>query len=102
MLGSIVDWTALFQQAYKSLKPGGYIESFEPSSCLTSDDDTVVEGSPLDQWGRFFNEGGRKIGRSFTVYEDGIQKEAMQQAGFVEIEERDFKASTASIHLATQ
>ncbi|RBR24860.1 uncharacterized protein FIESC28_02350 [Fusarium coffeatum] len=92
MLGSIMDWTALFQQAYRALKPGGYIESFEPSSCFESDDGTVVEGGPLDQWGRFFREGGRKIGRPFTVYEDSIQEEAMRQAGFVEIEERVFKA----------
>ena len=102
MLGSIMDWTALFQQAYKALKPGGYIESFEPSSCFESDDGTVVEGGPLDQWGRFFREGGRKIGRPFTVYEDNIQEEAMRQAGFVEIEERVFKASIPSIRSAAQ
>jgi hypothetical protein len=102
MLGSIMDWTALFQQAYKALKPGGYIESFEPSSCFESDDVTIVEGSPLHQWGQFFREGGRKMGRPFTVYEDGIQTEAMRQAGFVEIEERVFKASIKSIGLARQ
>lgn len=51
----------------------------------------------MDQWGKIFAEGGRKIGRSFTIFEDNIQKEAMRQAGFVNIEGKDFKASITSI-----
>ncbi|KAH6974201.1 S-adenosyl-L-methionine-dependent methyltransferase [Ilyonectria sp. MPI-CAGE-AT-0026] len=91
LVGSIKDWTALFKQAYKCLKPGGFIESFEPSSRLQSDDDSVSETSAMSQWGKFFVEGGRILGRPFTVFEDGLQKKAMQEAGFVDIEERDFK-----------
>lgn len=94
LVGSIKDWTALFKQAYKCLKPGGYIESFEPSSRLQSDDDSVSETSAMSQWGKFFVEGGRILGRPFTVFEDGLQKKAMQEAGFVDIEERDFKVCT--------
>jgi hypothetical protein len=45
----------------------------------------------LSQWGEFFVEGGRKLGRPFTIFEEGIQKAAMREAGFVDIEERDFK-----------
>ncbi|CAJ0543568.1 Ff.00g038160.m01.CDS01 [Fusarium sp. VM40] len=91
LVGSIVDWTALFKQAYKSLKPGGYVESYEPGSRVESDDGTVREGSALSQWEKFFVEGGRKLGRPFTIFEEGIQKAAMRDAGFVDIEERDFK-----------
>lgn len=49
---------ALFQEAYKSLKPGGYIESYEPSSRIESDDGTVFDESALSQWEKFFVEGG--------------------------------------------
>ncbi|KAG5661821.1 hypothetical protein KAF25_004060 [Fusarium avenaceum] len=91
LVGSIVDWTALFKQAYKSLKPGGYVESYEPGSRVESDDGTVREGSALSQWEKFFVEGGRKLGRPFTIFEEGIQKAAMREVGFVDIEERDFK-----------
>ncbi|KAH6951924.1 S-adenosyl-L-methionine-dependent methyltransferase [Fusarium avenaceum] len=91
LVGSIVDWTALFKQAYKSLKPGGYVESYEPGSRVESDDGTVREGSALSQWEKFFVEGGLKLGRPFTIFEEGIQKAAMREAGFVDIEERDFK-----------
>ncbi|KAF5000114.1 hypothetical protein FDECE_11276 [Fusarium decemcellulare] len=93
LVGSIKDWTALFKEAYKILKPGGYVESYEPSSRIESDDGTVLKKSALSQWEKFFVEGGRKLGRPFTIFEDGIQREAMREAGFVDIEERDFKAS---------
>ncbi|GKU05774.1 unnamed protein product [Fusarium langsethiae] len=91
LVGSIADWTPLFREAYKSLKPGGWVESYEPSSTIESDDNTVLPGSAMSQWQNFFVEGGRKMGRPFTVFEDGIQKRAMQEAGFVDIEERTFK-----------
>ncbi|KAF5255657.1 hypothetical protein FOXYS1_13909 [Fusarium oxysporum] len=87
----IADWKSLFKEAYKCLKPGGYIESYEPSSRVESDDGTVLPGSALSQWEKFFVEGGRKIGRPFTIFEENIQREGMREAGFVNIEERDFK-----------
>ena len=91
LVGSIADWAALFKEAYKSLKPGGWVESYEPSSTVESDDKTVLPGSAMSQWQKFFVEGGRKIGRPFTVFEDKLQRKAMEEAGFVDIEERDFK-----------
>ncbi|XEU96016.1 hypothetical protein FSHL1_001301 [Fusarium sambucinum] len=91
LVGSVADWTALFKEAYKSLKPGGWVESYEPSSTIESDDNTVLPGSAMSQWQNFFVEGGRKMGRTFKVFQDGIQKKAMQEAGFVDIEERNFK-----------
>lgn len=96
LVGSIVDWTALFKQAYNCLKPGGYIESYEAMPKMESDDGTVHEKSAMNQWGKFFAEGGRKIGRTFTVVNDGVQRKAMEEAGFVDIEEWNFKAPIGS------
>ncbi|TXB96058.1 hypothetical protein FocTR4_00016179 [Fusarium oxysporum f. sp. cubense] len=50
LVGSIVDWPGLFKQAYKCLKPGGYIESHEASPCIGSDDNSVSEDSAMGQW----------------------------------------------------
>jgi hypothetical protein len=93
LVGSIMDWKALFQQAYKACKPGGYLESYEPSVLMESDDGSVPNGSAVDQWGKLFWEAGKKIGRSFRVLQDNIQKEAMEAAGFVDVQVWDFKVS---------
>ncbi|KAI8665610.1 hypothetical protein NCS56_00997300 [Fusarium sp. Ph1] len=85
LVGSIPDWTALFKQAYRCLKPGAYLESHEASARVLSDDGSVHDNSALGQWGEIFIEGGRKIGRTFTVVEDELQKKAMEAAGFVNI-----------------
>ncbi|EOO01090.1 hypothetical protein UCRPA7_3323 [Phaeoacremonium minimum UCRPA7] len=87
--GSIEDWPALFKQAHNVLKPGAWLESYDGTPVLETDDDTL--GENMAKWGTFFVEGGKKIGRSFTVLEDGTQRKAMEEAGFVDIQERDFK-----------
>ncbi|KAM0217625.1 hypothetical protein ACHAQI_001674 [Fusarium lateritium] len=91
LIGSIPDWNQFFKEAYKTCKPGGWVESFEPSAIITSDDDTVKEDSALGQWGKLFIEGAKKFGMSFTVYEEELQKKAMEAAGFVDIQTHDFK-----------
>ena len=85
LVGAVPDWDEIFRQAYKVTKPGGYFESKESSSVNTSDDGTVPDGCALDQWGKVFHKAGNKFGRSFRVYEDGIQRKAMEAAGFVDI-----------------
>ncbi|KAK2614105.1 hypothetical protein N8I77_000960 [Diaporthe amygdali] len=92
LVGSIVDWTALFKEAYNALKPGAWLESFEGSPHMISDDGSVADKSAISQWGKFFEEGGRTIGRTFLVVDQGIQKKAMEEAGFIDIQEWEFKA----------
>ncbi|KAG7106688.1 Secondary metabolism regulator LAE1 like protein [Verticillium longisporum] len=89
LVGSIADWTALFKEAFKCLKPGGYLESHEPSSGFENQGEPLDQKSALAQWGKFFVKGGQKFGRPFTVFEEHIQRKAMEAAGFVDIEERE-------------
>lgn len=42
-------------------------------------------------------QSGRKIGRPFTILEDGTQVKATEEAGFAEIEEGGFKVSHQGI-----
>ncbi|KAK7720976.1 hypothetical protein SLS64_001269 [Diaporthe eres] len=93
LVGSIVDWPALFKEAYNALKPGAWLESFEGSPHMISDDGSVAEKSAISQWGKFFEEGGRTLGRTFMVVDTGIQRKAMEEAGFVDIQEWEFKDS---------
>lgn len=93
LVGSIADWTALFKEAYAATKPGGWVESVEGSPHMVADDGSVAEKSAISQWGRFFEEGGRVMGRTFMVIDEGLQRKAMEEAGFVDIGEWDFKVS---------
>lgn len=97
LVGSVVDWPALFKEAYNALKPGAWLESFEGSPHMISDDGSVGDKSAISQWGKFFEEGGRTLGRTFMVVDQGIQRKAMEEAGFVDIQEWEFKVSTPSV-----
>ncbi|EAQ90314.1 hypothetical protein CHGG_02249 [Chaetomium globosum CBS 148.51] len=91
MFGSVADWDALFAEAYRVLRPGGYIETFEADARMYAPDGTVLEGSPLDQWGKVFREGGKKFGRTFMVVGEDLQRKGLEAAGFVDLVQQDFK-----------
>ena len=40
---------------------------------------------------KLFAAGGKLLGRSFSIVEDGVQRRAMEAAGFVDIKEQNFK-----------
>ena len=83
----------MYKEAYKTLKPGGWIESHEPSPEIVSEDGTVTPDIALGQWGKIFFEGGKKLGRTFDIIGSELQRKALEEAGFVDIQERDLKVS---------
>lgn len=89
MFGIIEDWDALFRQAYRTCKPGGYTESFVCDSTFRGDE-TVKDDSAIAQWGRVWNAAGKKMGRTFEVYAENLQQKGMEAAGFVDIEVKDY------------
>ncbi|KAM0490261.1 hypothetical protein ACHAP8_011735 [Fusarium lateritium] len=91
LMGSVGNWDTFFSEAFRVSKPGGWVESHEAASTISSDDNTVPPDSAMGHWGKFFIEGSKKIGTSFTVVEDGTQRKAMEKAGFVNIQEFDFR-----------
>ncbi|EFX04900.1 methyltransferase type 12 [Grosmannia clavigera kw1407] len=92
--GTIKDWTGVAKEAYKSLKPGGWIESSEASANFVSDDDSIPPNSAMAQWGPIFWKGGEQSGRSFRIYEDDIQAKCLKAAGFVDLHVKEFKVSS--------
>lgn len=95
LVGSIPDWEALFVEAFRALRPGGWVESHEGSVGVLSDDGSVTPTSALGQWPMIFTSFGDSIGRSFSIVPDGVQRKAMEAAGFVDIQEFDFKVRVA-------
>ncbi|KAJ2990484.1 hypothetical protein NUW58_g2927 [Xylaria curta] len=101
LFGSISDWDALYAEAFRACKPGGWVEAVDPSVNLRSDDGSVREGAALYDWGRLFNEvtddGGtvvqasNKYGRSMSMVDDGTISVSFKKAGFVDVHSRTFK-----------
>ncbi|KAH8689918.1 hypothetical protein BGW36DRAFT_364655 [Talaromyces proteolyticus] len=58
LIGSIKNQKALLKEPYKPSSQGDYPKSYQPSSCISSDNGTVLEKSALRQWGKLFVEGG--------------------------------------------
>ncbi|EFX00536.1 methyltransferase type 11 [Grosmannia clavigera kw1407] len=100
LVGSVENWTDLFKEAYRVLKPGGYIETFDLDGNITSDDGTVTEKTAISQWGFIFQEGARKLGSraSYNPIGEGLQHRALVDAGFANITEKPFKLPTSEWH----
>lgn len=89
MLASISDYPALFEKAFRHIKPGGYIEIHDLDPGFYCDDGTVPEDCASVQWATLFKEACARMGRpipSFETYRKGLS-----DAGFVDIQERIFK-----------
>ncbi|EAA30121.3 S-adenosyl-L-methionine-dependent methyltransferase [Neurospora crassa] len=91
LLGVVSNWSDIFRNAFRCARSGGYVESMVSSAFFRSDDGSVKKGSALEQWHSIFWEGGKKLGRTFRVLEDDLQKKAMEEAGFVDIAVKDIK-----------
>ncbi|OTB14301.1 hypothetical protein K445DRAFT_319112 [Daldinia sp. EC12] len=96
MVGSVSDWPKLFRQAFRALKPGGWIESFEVEADYRSDDGTLKPDSAMIMWRDLFLEGGKKLGQSFTIITDDVQRKGIEAAGFVDLTVKDIKVPMGS------
>ncbi|KAK1989717.1 S-adenosyl-L-methionine-dependent methyltransferase, partial [Colletotrichum falcatum] len=96
LTGSVRDWKFTMNEAYRCLRPGGILESSEPSFAIESDDGTIDEHSAWNQWPRIFDEYGRQTGQTFSVVQLGIQKDAIEEAGFNDVQEFSCKIPIGS------
>ncbi|KAK4240966.1 hypothetical protein C8A03DRAFT_12786 [Achaetomium macrosporum] len=88
LAGSISDWQKFYCNAFRCCKPGGWMESHE-ASLLWRSDLGIREESAMGQWGKVFQEAGRKTGRTFSLVDEGLQQKYMEEAGFVDIVVKD-------------
>lgn len=91
LCGGIADWNALMAEAYRCCKPGGWMQTCECDPLFLSDDGTTDSNPDMEKWRQLFDEGSKKLGQSFTVIKDNLQRPAIEAAGLVEIHEVDFK-----------
>lgn len=91
LTGAIKDWTALYKEAYRCLKPGGWIEHLETEGHVDSEDGTIHDKAALSQWSAIWKEGGRKSGNPVEILEKDLQADGMREAGFTNIKVTDYK-----------
>jgi SAM-dependent methyltransferase len=89
MFGSIPDWDFFFQECYRCLKPGGWVEIHEHSVEPICDDNTQPADHFYWQWGAKVVECGEANGKSFTIWKEA--KERLERAGFVDVQESTYK-----------
>ncbi|EMT74556.1 mRNA 3'-end-processing protein YTH1 [Fusarium odoratissimum] len=89
LIGAIADWGALFKEAFRCCKPGGFVESVEVNPTFLSDDETASDVMAVQTWNKLFREASKTFGRSFCEIEGDV--EFLVAAGFVDLQVTDFK-----------
>ena len=85
MISCFKDPSYVFEQAFKSLAPGGYFEMQDTDFPMNAVDDTLM-GTDLWSWNQYIIEGSAKAGRPWTRVKE--YKKWMQEIGFVDVEEK--------------
>lgn len=85
MCGSLQEWPRFFEQAYKTLEPGGWLELQDINMPFRSDDGSLNPDTALWKWSTFLLEAGEKLKRPVNAAEQ--YKKWMEDVGFVDIRE---------------
>lgn len=84
--GCIANDDRLFQQAFKHLVPGGYIELQAVYTRFISDDDTAGNATNAQKWMKNMCEGASTFGKPL---DNAIEwEEKLRRAGFVEVQQQ--------------
>jgi len=80
----------VLRNAYRCLKPGGWIEHTEITAKIISNDGTIPPARVYDWWNDFFTEAGERTGKTFNF--TSKQNAAwMKETGFKEVNIEEFK-----------
>jgi ubiquinone/menaquinone biosynthesis C-methylase UbiE len=98
LYGSISDWTELYRQAFRALRPGGYLENLEFTILLRSDDPSIAEDPEhiFVQWAEIFYQAADRLGKTLKIGLDGRMQRAMEEAGFTDIVVKEHKLPCGS------
>ncbi|OLN96410.1 hypothetical protein CCHL11_00663 [Colletotrichum chlorophyti] len=83
--GAISDWKALYDEAFKALRPGGHIEVKEFDIECRSQVQTLEDGHPFKNWSKHLNGAANKLGKTGVQCPDRSIIRNLQAAGFVDI-----------------
>ena len=91
-MGCFDDWTKLYSEAFRCLRPGGWLEHTDFSVYIKCDDGSIPQDSIYATWNAFFSEASEKTGKDFTITVGGKNLGWMREAGFTgSAHVKDFK-----------
>ncbi|OAP54984.1 hypothetical protein AYL99_10684 [Fonsecaea erecta] len=87
---SIKNWPKFFEQAFASLRPGGWVECQEFDLDITSDDNTIPANSAVIRWQNLWEQGVQRGGMTGRCYPLQMA-EQMREVGFINVQILPFK-----------
>lgn len=94
LMGAIQDWRQFIAEAFKFVKPGGYIEVAEYEMKLFSDDGTLSESSTVMRWYDLVDNATVVVGRDFRIAPH--MAPILADAGFVDVHHQIYKLPVGS------
>ncbi|KAH6988678.1 S-adenosyl-L-methionine-dependent methyltransferase [Ilyonectria destructans] len=91
LLGCFKDWTTLYKECFRCLKPGGWLEHLDCSTLVQSDDGSLPADSVWAEWREAFASISEKTGQTFEVIDDDKWVKWMDEAGFRNIQTKIIK-----------
>ncbi|KIX06931.1 uncharacterized protein Z518_04907 [Rhinocladiella mackenziei CBS 650.93] len=87
---SIKSWPKFYEQAFQSMRPGGWVECQEFDLDIKSDDNTIPPDSAVIRWQNLWEEGIQKGGMTGRCYPNQMANQ-MREAGFINVHILPFK-----------
>ncbi|KAK0751341.1 S-adenosyl-L-methionine-dependent methyltransferase [Schizothecium vesticola] len=80
MMGCFRDWTRLYKECFRCLKPGGWLQHGEPGPGLRSDDGTLPE--IWNEWTAHCMRASEMLGQPFDIPADARWPQWLEDGGF--------------------
>ena len=86
LYGSVPDWTHVYDEAFRVLKPGGWLEHLECEPFMQSSNPNLRQmPKAIRLWNDIYREGGNQTGQTFEVLKQRIQDRNFERLGMVDI-----------------
>ena len=87
---SVKSWPTFYDNAFSSLKPGGWVENQEFDLDFATDDGSLSSDSAIRKWQDLWNEGVTRVGMTGRC-DPAKMTEQMTTAGFINVTVRPYK-----------
>lgn len=87
--GAVGDWVKFHEEAFKNLKPGGWLEMQEFNGHFSCDDGTMKDDSWVAKWTYEMDRGSTMFGKNYNAAPR--MKQLMIDAGYINIEQQTYK-----------